>query len=67
MKKNFISLFLSASIFTGFAQANEQINSNIYDAQKIADIFYTLNYDEKNPKGKVNHAVGFCGNGSFIP
>ena len=67
MKKSFVSLFLSASLLAGISQANEDKNSNIYDAQRIVDIFYTLNYDKNDPKGKMNHAVGFCGNGSFIP
>ena len=67
MKKNYLSLLLSAYLFTNIASANEKNMTNVYDAQRIADIFTTLNADPKDPKKKVNHAVGFCGNGSFLP
>lgn len=37
------------------------------DAQKIADIFYTLNFDKNHPRQKINHAQGFCASGTFSP
>lgn len=39
----------------------------VYDAQRIAEIFKQLNGDLQRPKQKVNHAQGFCASGSFIP
>ncbi len=67
MRKSCLSLFISACLLSGVAQADEKSGAEIYDAQKIADIFYTLNANPKDPKGKVNHIVGFCANGSFTP
>ncbi|GLH58338.1 catalase [Helicobacter ailurogastricus] len=39
----------------------------VYDAQKIADLFYQLNGDAKDPHKKINHAKGFCAAGVFVP
>ena len=39
MKKNYLSLLLSAYLFTNIASANEKTTTNVYDAQRIADIF----------------------------
>ncbi|GMB95737.1 catalase [Helicobacter sp. NHP22-001] len=39
----------------------------IYNAQKIADLFYQLSGDAKNPHKKINHTKGFCALGVFIP
>lgn len=63
MKKSCLSLVLSACLFSGLAYAEEKV----YNAEKIADIFYALNGDPKDPQRKVNHAKGFCTHGSFIP
>lgn len=41
--------------------------SDEYDAEKIADIFYTLNGDSSDPHKKINHAKGFCATGEFFP
>lgn len=38
-----------------------------YDAEKIADVFYALSGDPKDPHKKINHAKGFCALGSFMP
>lgn len=38
-----------------------------YDADSIADIFYTLNGDSKEPHKKINHTKGFCAIGAFTP
>ena len=46
------------------AYANE---TKQYDAEGIADVFYALNGDSKDPHKKINHAKGFCANGEFIP
>lgn len=37
------------------------------DSQSIAELFYTLNGDAKDPHKKINHAKGFCAVGEFIP
>ena len=46
------------------AYANE---TKQYDAEGIADVFYALNGDSKDPHKKINHTKGFCANGEFIP
>ena len=46
------------------AYANE---AKQYDAEGIADVFYALNGDSKDPHKKINHTKGFCANGEFIP
>lgn len=56
----YISLCLLGSL------ANAQ-DLETYDAQRIADIFYKLNGDSKNPKSRVNHVKGFCASGTFTP
>lgn len=61
--KKYISSCLAICCLSGAIYANEVE----YDAQKIADIFYQLNADPKNPKAKVNHAKGFCVMGTFEP
>ncbi|QOR01029.1 catalase [Campylobacter sp. 2014D-0216] len=61
--KKYINTCLVACCLSGIVYANDVE----YDAQKIADIFYQLNADPKNPKAKVNHAKGFCAMGSFEP
>lgn len=38
-----------------------------YDAESIADIFYQLNGDSKDPHKKINHTKGFCAVGEFVP
>lgn len=46
------------------------ISTNIFakeiNAQYIADLFYKMNGDEKNPTKKINHTKGFCTSGKFI-
>ena len=42
-------------------------DSQKYDAEAIADIFYKLNGDPKDPHKKINHTKGFCAVGKFIP
>ncbi|EGK8084452.1 catalase [Campylobacter lari] len=61
--KKYISSCLAICCLSSAIYANEVE----YDAQKIADIFYQLNADPKNPKAKVNHAKGFCAMGTFEP
>lgn len=39
----------------------------VYDSEKIADIFYALNGDKNDPHKKVNHTKGFCAAGEFMP
>nr|WP_104577856.1 catalase family peroxidase [Helicobacter felis] len=41
--------------------------TEVYDAQKIADIFYRLNGEATHPHKKINHAKGFCATGHFTP
>nr|WP_286349408.1 catalase family peroxidase [Helicobacter sp. NHP21005] len=55
------SLFLPLILFS-FTHAKE-----VYDAQKIAALFYQLNGDAKNPHKKINHTKGFCASGVFVP
>lgn len=38
-----------------------------YDAEAIANVFYALNGDAKDPHKKINHTKGFCATGKFIP
>lgn len=45
----------------------QEMDYEIDYATKIADIFYALNYDPKNPKQKINHTQGFCALGTFTP
>lgn len=40
---------------------------DVYDSQRIADIFYELNGDVNDPRKKVNHTKGFCASGNFAP
>ena len=53
---------LCSSVLLSNIHAKEE-----YDAQKIADIFYTLNGDKNNPHKKINHTKGFCAIGEFLP
>ncbi len=57
--KKYISSCLAICCLSSAIYANDVK----YNAQKIADIFYQLNADPKNPKVKVNHAKGFCAMG----
>ncbi len=61
--KKYISSCLAICCLSSAIYANDVK----YNAQKIADIFYQLNADPKNPKVKVNHAKGFCAMGTFEP
>ena len=38
----------------------------IYDADKIAEIFYKLNGNPNDSKARVNHKKRFCANATFI-
>ncbi|WP_104695455.1 catalase family peroxidase [Helicobacter salomonis] len=40
--------------------------TEVYNAQKIADIFYRLNGESAQPHKKINHAKGFCATGRFV-
>lgn len=61
--KKFWALCLAAFVAGGaLAYAEES-----YNPEKMADLFYKLNADPKNPKQKVNHAKGFCAVGVFEP
>ena len=42
-------------------------DGQVYDAEKITDIFYALFGDPKDPHKKINHTKGFCASGEFIP
>lgn len=42
-------------------------DDNVYDAQRIADIFYELSGDSNDPQKKINHTKGFCALGNFVP
>lgn len=42
-------------------------DSDVYDAERIADIFYKLNSNVDEPKKKINHSKGFCAVGNFTP
>lgn len=53
-----------ALCFVLCAGVAEPIGSN---EEIIADYFYKLNADPKNPKKKINHSKGFCASGEFIP
>ncbi|CAM2963039.1 catalase [Helicobacter burdigaliensis] len=59
-----LGICLSLCLMGGLTNAQE---TQTYDAQKIADIFYKLNGDPKNPKTRVNHVKGFCASGAFTP
>lgn len=37
------------------------------DSESIAELFYTLNGDAKDPHKKINHTKGFCAIGEFVP
>ena len=37
------------------------------DSENIAELFYTLNGDAKDPHKKINHTKGFCATGEFVP
>lgn len=65
LRKKFIATITSALIACNLAYANPK--EKHYDAEAIADIFYALNGDSKNPQKKVNHTKGFCASGEFIP
>ncbi len=64
-----ITQFIIASTLAltmcAYASTNER--SQNYDAEGIADVFYALNGDPKNPHKKINHTKGFCAIGDFIP
>lgn len=62
MKKNLSIALIAILCGGGFGYAQE-----VYDAQRIADIFKQLNGNPNKPKQKVNHAKGFCATGSFTP
>ncbi|MDA3966504.1 MULTISPECIES: catalase family peroxidase [Helicobacter] len=57
--KNLLLCFSILAINVAFA-------NQTYDEQKIADIFYQLNGDPKDPHKKVNHSKGFCASGEFV-
>lgn len=38
-----------------------------YNSLAIADIFYELNGDSRDPHKKINHTKGFCATGIFTP
>lgn len=61
MKMKNIYLCIFAIMFGGSIVAQE------VTSDAIADIFYRLNGDPKNPKMKINHTKGFCASGVFIP
>lgn len=61
ISKLFVSTLLVSTIC---AYGND---TKQYDAEGIADVFYALNGDSKDPHKKINHAKGFCANGEFIP
>lgn len=42
-------------------------DNNVYDAERIANIFYELNGDSNDPSKKINHTKGFCALGDFMP
>ena len=37
------------------------------DSESIAELFYTLNGDAKDPHKKINHTKGFCAIGELVP
>ena len=37
------------------------------NAESIADLFYQVNGDKKDPHKKINHTKGFCATGELIP
>lgn len=66
MKKSCFIISLLLLMHWNLYGADAQKESK-YDAEKIADIFYALNGDSKDPKKKINHSKGFCAVGEFTP
>lgn len=60
----FRNLFLVIGLVTICFGAEK---SDKYSAESIANLFYQLNGDTKNPHKKVNHTKGFCASGEFVP
>ncbi len=61
---------LVVGVFSSILLLNAKDSKDIqveYDAEKIADVFYELNGDSKDPHKKINHAKGFCAIGEFVP
>lgn len=65
--KHTIRFILSSILATTIYTYANDIQKKQYDAEKIADIFYELNGDSKDPHKKINHTKGFCAYGEFIP
>lgn len=63
-----ISKILVAGVFSlALLKAHDMHKHEEYDGEKMADVFYALNGDSKDPHKKINHTKGFCTTGEFIP
>lgn len=65
--KNTTKFIISSILATTMCVYANETQVKQYDAEGIADVFYALNGDSKDPHKKINHAKGFCAYGEFVP